>query len=271
MSKKIRADQAVVQQGLLDDVEVAKRSIMAGEVFTTKEIRIMTPGQQIKPDEALYIKNKHLKYVSRGGYKLEKGLESFEVDPTDKIAIDIGSSTGGFTDAFLQAGAKKVYAVDVGTNQLVWRLRNDPNVIVMEQTNFRYVTPDDLKEGIPEIASIDVSFISLKLILPTLSQVLKRGGDVIALIKPQFEAHREDVPTGGIVTDRSVHKNVLENILTFASKTFDVKALTTSPIKGSGGNVEFLTHLVLPETDRETSVSETIDIDALLDSIEESK
>lgn len=264
MTKRLRADVVVVQQGLVDDIEEAKRTIMAGEVFTVKEQRILTAGQQLLPQEPLYIKSKRLKYVSRGGYKLEKGLESFSVTPKDKIALDIGSSTGGFTDAFLQYGAKKVYALDVGTNQLVWSLRSHPDVIVKEQTNFRYVTVNDFEQGLAEIASIDVSFISLKLILPTLAKVLKKGGDVIALIKPQFEAARSEVPSGGIITDPVIHKKVLKDIIAFAHTYFDVCHLTYSPIKGTAGNVEFLMHLLLPETNRKTIISENINVEAVL-------
>lgn len=242
--KKERADQLMVKLGLTENVEKARRYIMAGQVFTLKEMRIDSAGQKLPAETVLYIKRIEKKYVSRGGYKLEKALESFAVELSDKIVLDIGSSTGGFTDAALQKGAKLCYALDVGTNQLAWKLRNDPRVVVMEQTNFRQSTPHDFKHGRPQFASIDVSFISLKLILPVLKTIVDPAGDVVALIKPQFEAPKEKVGEKGIIRDSKTHQEVLEDILNFSlQQKFDVIGLDVSPIAGSGGNIEFLAHL----------------------------
>lgn len=264
--KKERADQLLVMQGFCDNVEKARRYIMAGQVFTRKERRIDTAGQKLPSDTELYIKGVEQRYVSRGGYKLEKALTSFEVSVEEKIVLDIGSSTGGFTDAALQYGASLCYALDVGTNQLAWKLRKDPRVIVMEQTNFRTSTVNDFKHGRPEVASIDVSFISLKLILPVLKNILSPGGDVLALIKPQFEAPKEKVGEKGIIRNPEVHKEVLQEILTFATKSgYDVLGLDISPITGSGGNVEFLTHLT-PTVQDVGEMSPQVSVNAVVQS-----
>lgn len=256
----------LIEQGLCEDVEKARRYIMAGRVFTRKERRIDTAGQKLPADTELYIKGMEQKYVSRGGYKLEKALESFDVHVEGKIVLDIGSSTGGFTDAALQNGAAMCYALDVGTNQLAWKLRNDPRVVVMEQTNFRTSTLDDFTKGRPEFASIDVSFISLKLILPVLKSILSEDGDVVALIKPQFEAAKEKVGEKGIIRDPDVHREVLTDILSFAKKEgFDILGLDTSPITGSGGNVEFLAHLK-PKTKNTGAINPQVNIDAVISS-----
>lgn len=183
-------------------------------------------------------------YVSRGGLKLEKALKNFDLNVKDKVLLDIGASTGGFTDCALQNGAKMSYALDVGYNQLAWKLRQDERVVVMERTNFRYVTRADLVGELPNIASIDVSFISLELILPVLKTLLVGNSDVIALIKPQFEAGREQVGKKGIVRDSKVHTQVINKILSFSiAQGFEVKDLSFSPITGGDGNIEFLAHL----------------------------
>ena len=241
--KKERVDVLLVERGLIETREKAKRAIMAGLVYAN-EMRLDKPGEKIPQDTEITVKGQVMPYVSRGGYKLEKALETFHLDLQDKVMIDIGSSTGGFTDCALQNGAKLSYALDVGYNQLAWKLRQDERVVVMERTNFRYVTPVDLERGLPQFASIDVSFISLKLILPVLKTMLMPNGDVAALIKPQFEAGREQVGKKGIVRDRKVHEAVVEMIVEFALKEgYDVEGLTFSPITGGDGNIEFLIHL----------------------------
>lgn len=261
--KKERVDVLLVQQGLFDSREQAKRSVMAGEILGKNNERLDKPGQKIPVTTTLHMKGHKMPYVSRGGLKLAKALKVFNISVGDKTVLDIGSSTGGFTDVMLQNGAKLSYALDVGTNQLVWQLRADPRVVVMEQTNFRYSTLDDFTHGQPEFASIDVSFISLRLILPPLAKILKMGGEVVALIKPQFEAGKEHVGKHGIVRDHAVHRAVLEEVLQFANEDhFDVLGLDYSPIKGGQGNIEFLAHLKL--TDQPGSISAAVDIDRVL-------
>ena len=199
MEKK-RIDLLLVEQGFFDSREKAKRAIMAGIVHNDHEI-IDKPGTKVPVDMELFVKGSVMPYVSRGGLKLEKALKYFDITMTDRVMVDIGSSTGGFTDCALQNKAKRVYAVDVGTNQLVWKLRNDPRVVVKEKTNFRHATIDLFEYELPNIATIDVSFISLKLIFEPLKDILNDGDDIVALIKPQFEAGREDVGKKGIVKD----------------------------------------------------------------------
>ncbi|WP_302117651.1 TlyA family RNA methyltransferase [uncultured Limosilactobacillus sp.] len=246
--KKERVDVLLVQQGLFDSREQAKRAVMAGEILGKNNERLDKPGQKIPITTTLHMKGHKMPYVSRGGLKLAKALKVFDISVKDKVVLDIGSSTGGFTDVMLQNGAKLSYALDVGTNQLVWQLREDPRVVVMEQTNFRYSKLADFTNGQPEFASIDVSFISLCLILPPLAQILKMGSEVVALIKPQFEAGKEHVGKNGIIHDHKVHRAVLENVLNFAREDhFDVLGLDYSPIKGGQGNMEFLVHLRLSE------------------------
>ncbi|MGV3487709.1 MAG: TlyA family RNA methyltransferase [Tuberibacillus sp.] len=240
---KERVDILLVSKGLFDSREKARRAIMAGLVFSG-EVRVDKPGTKIPIDSELRVKGNVLPYVGRGGLKLEKALKVFPFDVGDKIMLDIGASTGGFTDCALQNGAKLVYALDVGYNQLAWKLRQDERVIVMERTNFRYSEPDDFTHGRPEVASIDVSFISLKLIVPVLHKILTPGGDVIVLIKPQFEAGRDEVGKKGIVRDPDTHKKVLEDLLPFFMEVgFDIKGLDYSPITGGDGNIEFLAML----------------------------
>jgi len=242
-NKKERLDILLVENGLFETREKAKRAIMAGVVYGNEE-RLDKPGEKVSRDLVLTVKGQTLPYVSRGGLKLEKAINEFNVNVQDKIMIDIGSSTGGFTDCALQNGAKLSYALDVGYNQLAWKLRQDDRVIVMERTNFRYVTLSDFQEGMPEFASIDVSFISLRLIFPVLKTILCPESDVVALIKPQFEAGREFVGKKGIVRDPSVHEFVLKEMLAFVLKQgYDVHNLSYSPITGGDGNIEFLLHL----------------------------
>ncbi|WP_042223497.1 TlyA family RNA methyltransferase [Oceanobacillus manasiensis] len=239
---KTRLDILLVERNLIDSREKAKRVIMAGLVYSEQE-RLDKPGMKVDSTIPLTVKGKLIPYVGRGGLKLEKALKHFAISVKDKIMVDVGSSTGGFTDCALQNGLKQSYAIDVGYNQLDWKLRNDSRVVVMERTNFRYVTKDMLKEGTPNLSTIDVSFISLKLILPVLHQLLAANSDVIALIKPQFEAGREQVGKKGIVRDKKVHKQVLKEIVAFATEEkYELIDLTHSPITGGDGNIEFLAH-----------------------------
>ncbi|WP_010650809.1 TlyA family RNA methyltransferase [Oceanobacillus massiliensis] len=239
---KRRLDELLVERNLVENIDKAKRIIMAGLVFS-EQVRLDKPGMKVDEHSPLTVKGKAIPYVGRGGLKLEKALKYFSVSANNRIFIDIGSSTGGFTDCALQQGAKLSYCIDVGYNQLDWKLRNDERVIVMERTNFRHVTPEMLKNGVPNLASIDVSFISLKLILPVLKQLLSDDSDVIALIKPQFEAKKEEVGNKGIVRDKQVHINVLRKIIAFAeSEGYSLVDLTYSPITGGEGNIEFLAH-----------------------------
>ncbi|GAA0351049.1 TlyA family RNA methyltransferase [Bacillus horti] len=243
MAAKERIDVLLVQHGFFDTREKAKRAVMAGLVFSKTE-RLDKPGTKVPLDTAFEVKGSTLKYVSRGGLKLEKAIESFDLDLKDKTVIDIGASTGGFTDCALQNGAKLVYALDVGYNQLDWKLRSHEQVVVMERTNFRYVEAQDLKHGLPKFATIDVSFISLRLILPVLYQLLCQSGEVVALIKPQFEAGKDQVGKKGVVREARIHREVLTRVLSFAQGVgFALKNLDYSPITGGEGNIEFLVHL----------------------------
>lgn len=259
---KERVDILLVQQGLFDSREQAKRAVMAGEILGENEERLDKAGQKIPVTTELHFKGEKLKYVSRGGLKLEKALNDFDITVKDKIVLDIGSSTGGFTDVALQNGAKLVYALDVGTNQLVWKLRSDDRVKVMENTNFRYSKLNDFKFGQPNFATIDVSFISLGLILPPLANIISMGGHVVALIKPQFEAGRENVGKNGIIKEPAVHKQVLQKTTQLMLQDgFTISALTYSPIKGGQGNIEFLAVLI---RDDSPSMADNINIDQLL-------
>ena len=241
--KKERLDILLVERGLAESREKAKRTIMAGLVYTNEQ-RLDKPGEKVPVDIPLTVRGNALPYVSRGGLKLEKALKTFHLDIRDKIMLDIGASTGGFTDCALQHGVKMSYALDVGYNQLAWKLRQDERVAVMERTNFRYATPADFQKGLPEFATIDVSFISLKLILPVLKTVLVANSDVIALVKPQFEAGKELVGKKGIIRDAKVHEMVLDDIICFTlNEGYDVLDLSYSPITGGDGNIEFLLHL----------------------------
>ncbi|MFD0048448.1 TlyA family RNA methyltransferase [Actinomycetes bacterium NPDC127524] len=242
-AKKERLDVLLVEQGLAETREKAKRSIMAGLVYANEE-RLEKPGEKVPSDIVLTIKGKVMPYVSRGGLKLEKALKNFDLTAEGKVLLDIGSSTGGFTDCALQNGAKMSYALDVGYNQLAWKLRQDERVKVMERTNFRYVTPADLDGPMPDFASIDVSFISLTLILPVLKTLLVQGSNVVALVKPQFEAGKDQVGKKGIVREPKIHREVLSKIITFAQEQgYDIKNASFSPITGGDGNIEFLLHL----------------------------
>ena len=241
---KERVDVLAFKQGLFETREQAKRGVMAGLVVSViNGQRFDKPGEKIDDTTELKLKGEKLKYVSRGGLKLEKALQTFGISVQDKITLDIGASTGGFTDVMLQNGASLVYAVDVGTNQLAWKLRQDEWVVSMEQFNFRYAKRTDFEQT-PQFASIDVSFISLSLILPALQEILATDGQVVVLIKPQFEAGREQIGKNGIIRDKKVHVTVLEKVTSFMVEIgFSVKGLDYSPIQGGHGNVEFLAYL----------------------------
>lgn len=241
---KERADILLTKQGLFHSRNQAQRAIMAGLVSDHNHQRIDKSGTSFPIDEKFNVKDSGKKYVSRGGFKLEKALKSFKIDLTDKICLDIGASTGGFTDVALKNHAKLVYALDVGYNQLAWQLRDDQRVVVMEKQNFRYSKPEDFTLGLPDFAMTDVSFISLDLIMPPMYQILKNGCDAVCLIKPQFEAGPENVGKHGIVHDHDVHCAVIEHTVAKAREIgFNVLDVDYSPIKGGKGNIEFLIHL----------------------------
>lgn len=250
MEKKQRIDVLLVEKGLIETREKAKRSIMAGIVFVNGE-RIDKPGTKVKTDSQIEIKGEKLPYVSRGGLKLKRAIDAFSIQLNDKVVLDIGASTGGFTDCALQEGAKLVYAVDVGYNQLAWKLRQDERVVVMERTNFRYVTKDAFQYGIPQFATIDVSFISLRIILPVLKTIIEDGAQVVALIKPQFEAGREEVGKKGIVRNPRIHEKVIKEIVCYSEECgYIVKQIIPSPIRGGEGNIEFLMFLTVDDGEK---------------------
>ena len=239
---KERLDVLLVERGFFDSREKAKAVIMAGEVFV-KGQREDKAGSKFDREVDIEVKGRVLRYVSRGGLKLEKAVNVFNIDLKDKICIDIGSSTGGFTDCMLQNGAAKVYAIDVGTNQLAWKLREDSRVVSMEKTNIRYVTREQLPEQ-ADFASVDVSFISLTKVLPAAVELLKDDARIVCLIKPQFEAGREKVGKKGVVRDFEVHREVIKLVLRFATElNFLIKGLTFSPVKGPEGNIEYLLYM----------------------------
>ena len=239
--KKERLDILLVERGIIPSREKAKASIMAGEIFVDGQ-RIDKAGEKIPVTASIEFKGKALKYVSRGGLKLEKAMKEFPIILQDKVCMDIGASTGGFTDCMLQNGAKKVFSVDVGYGQFAWKLRTDERVVCMERTNIRYVTLEDIGEPL-DFASIDVSFISLKTIMPATINLLKSKGEVVALIKPQFEAGREKVGKKGVVRDINVHKEVVYGIVDYLMENnLNVLGLSYSPIKGPEGNIEYLVY-----------------------------
>ena len=240
---KTRLDVYLTENGLTTSRERAKALIMAGQVYV-KNQKCDKAGMMIDDSEKeVEIRGEQLKYVSRGGLKLEKAMAEFPISLENKVTMDIGASTGGFTDCMLQNGAKRVYAVDVGYGQFAWKLRQDKRVVNMERTNIRYVTPEDIGEDI-DFASIDVSFISLKLVLPAAYNLLAFEGEIVALIKPQFEAGKGQVGKKGVVRDKSVHFDVIRSVLDFAvDNGFTVLGLSYSPIKGPEGNIEYLAYL----------------------------
>ena len=258
MNHKERLDVLLVQRGLLESREKAKAVIMSGEVFVGGQ-RVDKAGTMIDPEAQIEVRGSHCPYVSRGGLKLEKALRDFGVDPTGYVCSDSGASTGGFTDCLLQKGAKKVFAIDVGYGQLAWSIRTDPRVVCMERTNIRYVTSEDIGEPL-DLSVVDVSFISLNIVLPAIRELLKPDGQVLCLIKPQFEAGREKVGKKGVVRDPAVHMEVLEHFIALAKRLdFTIRNLTFSPVKGPEGNIEFLGHLSRdPGDDRYPDVAELV-------------
>ncbi len=255
--KKERLDVLLVKRGLAESREKAKAIIMTGNVFV-KEQREDKAGSTFDEDVVIEVKGAPMKYVSRGGYKLEKAMELWQVPLEDKVCMDVGSSTGGFTDCMLQNGAHKVYAIDVGTNQLAWKLRQDERVVSMEKTNIRYVTHENVPDEIG-FSSIDVAFISLTKVLVPVRNLLESHGQVVCLIKPQFEAGKDKVGKKGVVRDKKVHLEVVRNIITYAVAIgFDVIGLSFSPIKEPKGNIEYLLYIEknTEMTDTECEVSE---------------
>ena len=242
MSEKKRLDVLLTERGLQESRQRAQAVIMSGEVFVNGQ-RVDKPGTAVAEDARIEVRGGTLAYVSRGGLKLEKAMAAFPIDLNGAVCADIGASTGGFTDCMLQNGAEKVYAVDVGYGQLAWKLRSDPRVVCLERTNARYLTHEQVPDEL-DFASVDVSFISLKLILPPLNGLLKDGGHAACLVKPQFEAGREKVGKKGVVRDPDVHLEVLEHFLDHAKESgFTVLGLTYSPIRGPEGNIEYLGYL----------------------------
>lgn len=258
---KERLDVLLVKRGLAPSREKAKTMIMEGNVFVENQ-REDKAGATFDTEAEITVKGNTLKYVSRGGLKLEKAMTHFGITLEGKVCMDIGASTGGFTDCMLQNGAVKVYSVDVGYGQFAWKLRQDPRVVCMEKTNIRYVTPADI-DDVLDFASVDVSFISLTKVLIPARELLRDGGEMVCLIKPQFEAGREKVGKKGVVRDKAVHEEVVERIIEFASQNgFFVNNLEYSPIKGPEGNIEYLVYIRKDETG---GVDAAVDIKAVVD------
>lgn len=250
--EKIRLDILMVEKGLAQSRERAKAMIMAGQVYIDNQ-KCDKAGLSVSSETEIEVRGETLKYVSRGGLKLEKAMQEFPVTLNGKITMDIGASTGGFTDCMLQNGASKVYAVDVGYGQLAWKLRTDERVVNLERTNIRYVTKEQVPDTI-DFASIDVSFISLKLVLPVAKELLSDNGEIVALIKPQFEAGREQVGKKGVVRDISVHKQVIKNVLNIIEELgMYASGLSFSPVKGPEGNIEYLVWITKNPTDTKVS------------------
>ena len=254
---KERLDVLLVQRGLAPSREKAKTMIMEGNVFVDQQ-REDKAGSFFDVEAKIEVRGNTLRYVSRGGLKLEKAMEAFGLDLSGCVCMDIGASTGGFTDCMLQNGAAKVYAVDVGYGQFAWKLRQDPRVVCMEKTNFRHMKPGDIPDLL-DFASVDVSFISLTKILLPARNLLAPGGEMVCLIKPQFEAGREKVGKKGVVRDPSVHREVIQKVMDFADLMgFSILGLTWSPVKGPEGNIEYLLHL---QNHKEGTVWEQVPVD----------
>ena len=247
MAKK-RLDVLLFEKGLCPSRERAKTAIMEGIVYIAGQ-KAGKAGDMVDENAELEVRGNDNAFVSRGGKKIEKALNYFAIDPSGLTVMDVGASTGGFTDCLLRRGAEKVYSIDVGYGQLDWKIRSDPRVVVMERTNIRYVTPEQLGEPL-DLSVVDVSFISLKLVLPVIKTLLKPTGQVLCLIKPQFEAGKEKVGKKGVVREKSTHKEVLDNFVALADELqFKILGLTFSPVKGPEGNIEFLAHLTLDDAD----------------------
>ena len=261
---KERLDVLLVKRGLAESREKAKAIIMSGIVYVEDQ-KEDKAGTTFDENAKIEVRGSTLKYVSRGGLKLEKAMTHFGVTLDQKVCMDVGASTGGFTDCMLQNGAVKVFSVDVGHGQLAWKLRNDPRVVCMEKTNIRYVTPEDIGEPV-DFSSIDVSFISLTKILLPAWRLLKCGGQMVCLIKPQFEAGREKVGKKGVVRDPAVHREVIAKVMDFAALLhFSVLGLTWSPIKGPEGNIEYLVHLKKEAEAEQAGVEESVDVQKVVD------
>lgn len=246
MKIKKRLDVLLVEKGFAETRTKAQAVIMSGLVYVEGQ-KADKPGISYEENVTIEVRTGGCPYVSRGGLKLEKALRDFGVDPTGYVCSDSGASTGGFTDCLLQQGASKVFAIDVGYGQLDWKIRSDPRVVVMERTNVRYVTPEDLGEPL-DLSVIDVSFISLRIVLPVIKTFLKSTGQVLCLIKPQFEAGKEKVGKKGVVRDPAIHKEVLDDFVALTKEIgFAILGLTFSPVKGPEGNIEFLAHLTLDD------------------------
>ena len=258
---KERLDVLLVKRNLASSREKAKAIIMSGNVFVDGQ-REDKAGTSFSEEVQIEVRGHALPYVSRGGLKLEKAMKNFDVSMEGKVCTDVGSSTGGFTDCMLQNGAVKVYAVDVGYGQFAWKLRQDPRVVCMEKTNIRYVTPEDIADVL-DFASVDVSFISLTKVLGPAKELLREGGEMVCLIKPQFEAGKEKVGKKGVVRDKSVHLEVIEKVISFAKEIgFQVLNLEFSPIKGPEGNIEYLVHL---RKGTEITQEEAVDANAVVE------
>lgn len=256
---KERLDAAVFSRGLAESRSKASALIMAGQVYVNGQ-KASKAGMSVTPQDKIDVRGEKLPFVSRGGLKLDKAIRVFTLQLDGLVCMDIGASTGGFTDCMLQNGAKKVYSIDVGYGQLAWKLRTDARVVNMERTNFRYLTPEDIPET-PDFASVDVSFISLKIILPVLHTLLKENGSCVCLVKPQFEAGREHVGKKGVVRDPAVHREVLQTVADFAfSHGFSVRGADYSPIRGPEGNIEYL---LLLRKENDPSFAD-LDLDALV-------
>ena len=256
---KTRLDAKAHELGLFESRERAKAAIMSGVVYVNGQ-RELKPGASVTESSVIEVRGSTLKYVSRGGLKLEKALDYFEVSPDGKRCIDCGASTGGFTDLLLQRGAVRVYAVDVGYGQLAWSLRNDPRVVVMERTNIRHVTMEQIPEKL-ELCVIDVSFISLRIVLPAVLPLLTMDGEVICLVKPQFEAGREKVGKKGVVRDAATHIEVLKTFYSDAQNAgFVIKNMTFSPVRGPEGNIEYLARLAQAGTSADIDIEELVSL-----------
>ena len=259
MTEKTRLDIALFERGFAESREKAKALIMAGIVYVNNQ-KSDKAGNTVKPDDIIEVRGETLKYVSRGGLKLEKAVSSFKINLENLICADIGASTGGFTDCMLQNGAKKVYSIDVGYGQLAWKLRTDERVINLERTNFRYVTREQVPDAL-DFASVDVSFISLYHILPNLRTLLKEGGRAVCLIKPQFEAGRENVGKKGVVRDKAVHIAVIEKIIGLIKENnYSLLGLDFSPVKGPEGNIEYLCYIEKAEKSEKRCVSTAAEV-----------
>ena len=257
MSEKKRLDACIVELGLCESREKAKAAIMAGDVYVNGQ-KALKAGDTVKETDRIEVRG-GMEFVSRGGYKLKKAMAVFPITLTGKICMDIGASTGGFTDCMLQNGAAKVYCIDVGYGQLAWKLRGDERVVNLERTNIRYVTEEQIPDA-PAFASVDVSFISLKLVLPVVYRLLNEAGECVCLIKPQFEAGRDKVGKKGVVRDKATHAEVAESIIAFAAATgFVAAGLDFSPIKGPEGNIEYLLYLKKTGEPAEIDTAEVVE------------